>query len=59
MRADCLLKGGEIIVKSQVRTPESNKIPLPRRDLREAAQGCMRLNMTVHQEKATCQRREE
>ena len=26
---------------------------------REAAQGCMRLNMTVHQEKVTCQRREE
>lgn len=57
MRTDFLLKGGEIMVKSQVRTTESNKTPLPRRDLREAEQACMRLDMTVYQEKVTCQRR--
>ena len=45
------------MVKSQVRTTESNKTPLPRRDLREAEQACMRLDMTVYQEKVTCQRR--
>ena len=57
MRADFLLKGGEIIVKSQVHTTESNKTPLPRRDLREAELAGMRLDMTVYQEKVTCQRR--